>query len=81
VFMSLKLGMELGEIQTRPWLRRRPQWPCREQQFLQLPVVDIVRQGPSHFGGRGLFQIPVNGRLTDRTTAGDLVLLQAQTKT
>ena len=43
VFISLKLGMQLGEIQTRPWLRRRPQWPCREQQFIQLPVVDIVR--------------------------------------
>src|SRR5450432_195565 len=30
VFVSLKLGVELGEIQARPRLRRRPQWPFRE---------------------------------------------------
>ena len=44
VFMSLKLGMELGEIQTRPRLRRRAQWPRRKQQLIELPVIDIVRQ-------------------------------------
>jgi hypothetical protein len=53
----------------------------RKQKFIQPPVIEILRQGPRHFGGRGLFQIPVNGRLTDRATAGDLVLMQAQTKT
>lgn len=81
VFMSLQLGMQLGEIQTRPRLLGRPQWPGRKQKFIQLPLVEIVRQGPSQFGGCGLFQIPVNGRLADRATAGDLVLLQAQPKT
>jgi hypothetical protein len=81
MFVSLQLGMQLGEIQTRPRLRRGPQWPFRKKQFVQAPVVEILRQRPGHFGGCGLLQIPVNGRLAYRTTAGDLVLLQAQAKT
>src|SRR5260370_10101536 len=43
-------------------------------------VIQIVRQRPTQLRGRGLLQIPMNGRLSDRATAGDLVLVQPQAK-
>src|SRR5450432_498320 len=75
MLVRLKLGMELGEINTRPGLRRRPQWPCRKQQLIQLLFIKIVRQRPTEMSGCRPLQISMNGRLADRATAGDLVLV------
>jgi hypothetical protein len=71
MFVRLKLGLQRSEIQTRPQLRRRAQWPGRKQKLIQPLLVQIVRQGPTQFGSRGLFQIPMNRRLSDRATASD----------
>ena len=82
VFVSLKLAVQFGEIQTRPGLPmavRSGRFGNRSSSSRR----SSKSSGNGHvsFGGRGLFQIPMNGRLADRATAGDLVLVQAQTKT
>src|SRR5260370_40360843 len=61
-------------------MRRRAQRSSGKQKGIEPLVIQIVRQRPTQFRGRGLFQIPMNGRLSDRATAGDLVLVQPQAK-
>jgi hypothetical protein len=78
--VSLKLGLQRAEVQTRPRLQRRAQWPGRKQKLIEALVIQIVRQRPVQFRGRRLLQIPMNRRLSDRATAGDLVLVQSQAK-
>lgn len=51
MLVRLKLGMELREIDTGPGLRRRPQWPRRKQQLIQLLFIKIVRQRPTEMSG------------------------------
>jgi hypothetical protein len=43
MFVSLKLGLQRREIQTRPRLRRRAQWPGRKQKLIEPLVIPIVR--------------------------------------
>jgi hypothetical protein len=43
-----------------------------------LSVIAILRQRPTQAEGGGSFQISMNGRLTDRATASDLLLLQSK---
>ena len=50
--------------------------PLAEQEFVQLLLTEIFRQGPAELGGLGQFQVFVNGALDDRAAAGDLVLFQ-----
>ena len=65
MLMRLKLRMELREIDTRTGLRRRPQWPRRKQQLIQLLFIKIVRQGPTEMSGCRPLQISMNGCLAD----------------
>ena len=69
-----------AEIEARPRGTAGVIRPRGKQQFVQPPVVVIVRQRPAQTGGGSSFQIPVNGRLTDGATSGDLVLPQTQTE-
>jgi hypothetical protein len=81
MFMSLKLGMDLAEIQAGAKLRMWPQWSCGEQKLIEAPVIDIVWQRPTQVVGLCPLQIAVNCCLSNRTTPGNLILVQTQIKT
>src|SRR6478609_3046988 len=78
MLVSLKLCMDLAEVHSGP-LRQR--WPDRsrwKQKFIQPLVIAIVWQRPAKpERGRSL-QISMNSRLTNRATAGDLLLPETQ---
>jgi hypothetical protein len=78
MLMSLKLPMDLAEVHSRPLRRRRPHRPRWKQKFVEPLVVAIVRQWPAEPNRGRSLQISMNGRLTNRATAGDLLLLQTQ---
>src|ERR1700746_61564 len=55
--------------------------PCRlrgEQQFIQPTVIAIPRERPAETRSRSALQVAMNARLADGTTAGDLLLPQAE---
>src|SRR5258708_1383534 len=70
--------MDFGEVDASPQLMRRADGARREQQLIQSLVIAIFRQRPTQAGGGGSFEVAMNGRLTDGTTAGDLVLSQTE---
>jgi hypothetical protein len=69
-----KLSVDLREVAGRPEFHQRPDRPRREQQFVQTLVVAILAKRLPHPNGGGLLQIPMNRRLADRATAGNLLL-------
>ena len=71
---GLQLAVNFREVQTGPRHRCRVIRPGRKQQFVEPPVVMIFRQRPGEAGGTGSLQVPVNGRLTDGVTSGNLIL-------
>ena len=75
VFVRLQLPPQLDKVWQGPNGLVGPPGRCREQQFFQPPVIHVFRQGPRQTGRGGFLQIPVNGCLTNRATAGDLILL------
>jgi hypothetical protein len=78
MLMRLKLRMDLAEVHSRPLRRRRPHRPRWKQKFVEPLFVAIVWQWPAEPDRGCSLQISMNGRLTNRATAGDLLLLQAQ---
>jgi hypothetical protein len=72
--VGLQLAVNFREVQAGPRHRGWGIGPGRKQQFVEPPVVMIFRQRPGEAGGIGPFQIPVNGRLTDGATSGNLIL-------
>src|SRR5215470_1518393 len=74
--VSLELFMNLGKIGSGPALlvdapRRRP-----VQRLFHLAILPACGQRPGDPGRLGAPQILMDGRLSDRTTAGDLPLPQ-----
>ena len=49
-----------------------------KQQLIQALVIDILWERPSQADGGGALQIAMNGGLSDRATAGDLLLFEAE---
>jgi hypothetical protein len=80
VLVSLELAMDFGQVQSLPRGLAGAAAPHREQQRIEPPVIAIFRQRPTQAGRSGLLQVSMNGRLTDRTTPGDLVLSQTEPK-
>ena len=70
--------MDLGEIDASTYIRTGAASPGRKQQLVELPVIAIIRERPTQADGAGSFQVSMNGRLTDRAAASDLLLLQAK---
>src|SRR5206468_10555736 len=69
--VGLKLRMDLAELHSRPLRQSRPNRPRRKQKFVQPLVIAIVRQRPTESDRGCSLQISMNGRLTNRATAGD----------
>jgi hypothetical protein len=76
--VGLKLRMDLAEVHSRPLRQRRPNRPCRKKKFVQLLVIAILWQRPAEPDRGRSLQISMNGRLTNRATAGDLFLSETQ---
>src|SRR5882672_5718479 len=80
MLVALKLAVNLNEVWRSPRCQTPTSRLSGEEQFLQPAVVAVFRQRPTQTRRRGSLQISMNGRLTDRATAGDLVLPQTQTE-
>jgi hypothetical protein len=72
--------MDIGEVQIAAFLGMRTRDVFGEKELIEPPVVILVRERPSQACRSGSLQITMNARLSDRTTAGDLVLAQPETE-
>ena len=75
VLVRLQLPANFRKIGEGPNAPAGPPGRRWKQQFFQPPIIDILRQRPGQTRRVRFAQISVNGRLTDATTAGDLILL------
>jgi hypothetical protein len=78
MFVRLKLRLDLAEVHGRPLWRSWPRRARRKQKLVQPPFIAILRQRPTEPGRGGSLQIPMNRRLTDRATTGNLLLPETQ---
>jgi hypothetical protein len=76
--VSLKLRMDLAEVHSWPLRRRRPHRSRWKQKFVEPLFVAIVWQWPAEPDRGRSLQISMNGRLTNRATAGNLLLSESQ---
>jgi hypothetical protein len=60
--------------------RRRTVWLRWKEKLVELPVIVFLRQRPLQTRRRSHLQISMNGGLTDRATAGNLVLIETRSK-
>jgi hypothetical protein len=78
--VTLQLLMNLAEVYSRPFRRPRPYRSSGKQQFVEALLVAIFGQRPAEPGCDRFLQIPMNGRLTNRATTGNLILPKTQSE-
>src|SRR5579863_6103838 len=74
MLMRLELLLNGAEVDSGAFGWERLLGPRRKQKLVQPLVIAVLRQRPTEAGGGGSFQVAMHARLSDCTTAGDLIL-------